>query len=163
VEGINETIGSQIVFNIPNYQTFAPDGVTVIDLGLQVTYAVLQQGPGPNIAQGDTWDTSWILDFVAESYIPRPPPVTPPVTPPGLSPAVWMGITSTLTVNADDPSPGVWMLDTESTLDVEAGTQTVGWSSISMDAETTLIPVWTDWSSYSIAMGATAGLNVTPS
>jgi hypothetical protein len=328
---IPRTPGSPITFNVPNNQTFAADGATLIDLGLQVTYTVAGQGPPPVIAAGDTWDTSWYLNFVPESYTPRPPPVTPPVTtttifdtgltasawaatgsgfvstvaqgnptpsynvpnnvqatrnvgvlttysadvwvptgyiadlyfgcnsagvgyfarvdtrsgsqngigtttgwgaafssfyggpsastpntwhtiavsvsattltltvdgvfvysipigpplspyialaselgatywdniivgvsvlPPQLSPAVWMGVTSTMIVNADDPRPGVWMLDTQADLDIDATTQAFDYATVGMGAVTTMIAEAQPGSGVSLS--ANAGMTVVP-
>jgi|SRR5215831_9948263 len=159
ISGINTTIGAQIIFNIPNYQTFAPDGVTLINLGLQVTYAVASQGPPPNVANGDTWDTSWNLNFVYQAFVQPPAPVVPPI-PPVLSPAVWMAANGVLTVNADDPSPGVQMWDSESFLDVEADTTAVGFSSVSMSGETTLIAETVDWVDYVVGMTGETGMTI---
>lgn len=152
VQCLPTTPGSIMTFNVPNWQTFAPDGYTLIGYGLQVQYSLIGQGPPPVPANGDTWDSSWIFGFVPSSYIAPPAPITPPITPPSLSPAVWMSADTGLIVNADDPSPGVWMLDTQSSLYVEADVTATGWASVSMEADTTLIGFPVDWSTYSVAL-----------
>jgi hypothetical protein len=159
VEAINETIGSLMNFNKPEYQTFAPDGTTIITLGLSVQYAVASQGPPPNVAAGDTWDTSWYLDFVAESFVVPPPFIgVPPVIPD--TPAVFMSAITGMIVNANDPNPGVWMYDTTTTLVVVAVTQSVAYATVSMSAVTTLIGSPVDWGLYKIPMAATTTLTV---
>jgi hypothetical protein len=158
---ISRTPGYPIVFNVPNSQTFAPDGVTLIDLGLQVTYTVATQGPPPDVGSGDTWDTSWFLNFVPESYTPRPPPITPPLVPPDYAaPAVWMGVNSGMIVNADNPSAGVWMLDTQADLDVVGTSLSVDWATVGLVAATTLIAEGTVPPPEIVLLQATTGLTV---
>src|SRR5262252_2560139 len=156
VQDLPRTPGSILTFNVPNWQTFAPDGATLRGLGLQVQYALVGQGPPPVVSNGDTWDTSWIFSFVAESFIPPPAPITPPIVPPQISPSVWMAANSGMNIDVtsyDPSSPGVWMTDSDSELDVEADTQAVGWSSVSMtDTVTTLNAFPVDWSTYGAAL-----------
>lgn len=118
VESLPTDPGSQMLFSIPNWQTFAPDGTTVVDLGLEEVYTYLQPGPPPVPANGDTWDTSWIFKFAGEVYVPTPPPITPPVVPPEVAGnQVAMFVNGNLTV-VYSTSPGAQFV-AESLLDVQ--------------------------------------------
>jgi hypothetical protein len=158
VQGTVDEIGRQCVFNIPNYQTFDADGMTLTSLGLQVTYVVTgQAGLIPNVGAGDTWDSSWNLEYVPGSYIPPiPPPALGPPPDMPLSPAVWMGVVSSMVVTADNPSPGVQMVDTASALLIAGTTITAQWATVGMSATSGLTAVGTG--TYGFGMTANSGL-----
>jgi len=157
---LNTTVGWQMRFDLPNYQTFAPDNQTPIQLGLVAIYALTGPGPPPNpgAPDYDTWDTSWVYEFQEEVWVPRPPIITPPV-PPQLPPAVIMVVGSTLTVNADDPSPGVQMVG-EGDMEVDAIATSVDYATVAMVGETSLSVVRQDFDTH-IIMAASGSLTVT--
>jgi len=155
---LNTTPGFKMQFNIPNYQTFAPDGETVLAQGLSTVYAMLQQGPAPG--GSDTWTTSWVYEFTGESFIPPPPPITPPVVPPGPGPAIWMGALSGMTVNADDPSPGVQLVG-EGDMVVDATTTSVDYATVGLLAET-FMSITLEAQSNVVTLVGESAMTVTP-
>lgn len=153
-------VGNDMVINLPNYQTFDPDGETVTGMGLQVTYVVVEEGPPPNPTQGDTWDSSWILEFVEESFVQPPPPVIPP-SPPQQEQLVFLEGDTGMVVNADDPSPGVQMTDTVTTMEIDADvTPMVGDAYVFMSAVTVLTA---EPDTDSFFMSGESHMQVTPS
>jgi hypothetical protein len=158
VQALNTTVGSIIFFSMPHYQSFSSGGTTVIDLGLEVEYKLISQGPPPVPANGDTWDSSWVFGFVPESYTAPPAAITPPVQPPVVSTAfISLAATSTLTA-AGLASTGVYMT-AETDLDVDGSTSVV-WtdSTVTMVAGSTLT-VEPEVSEILPPMVATASLN----
>lgn len=118
--------GTVLWLSVPNYQSFHEDGETVIGLGCQAEYALVGQGPPPSV--GDTWDTSWVYDYVSESFVaPIPPFIEPP--PSAQLPDVFVGLVS---------ESFLTILDTG--VDVEPGVQLVGESSLDVDADVTTPP-----------------------
>lgn len=158
------TTGSVLTINLPNYQFFDADGETVVSYGLQVEYEVMSQGPPPNPAQGDTWDTSWVCEFVEESFLPPPPPLYPPGGGPPIQPTiplVFQEGDTTMTINADDPSPGVQMVDTVTSMEIDADvTPMVGDAYVFMDA-VTVLTAEQDTTSY--FMSGETSMQITPS
>jgi hypothetical protein len=68
VESLPNAPGSTMFFSIPTYQFFDQGG-NVVDRGLEVTYSYLSPGPPPD--DYDTWNASYIFNFVGEEvYIP---------------------------------------------------------------------------------------------
>ena len=137
VLNVPRTPGATMFFNIPSFQTFGlvPSGefgdntfgsgvfggsdddfvVALIGLGLQATYAMLAQGPGPD--DGDVWDTSWVFGFAGDVFTPPPPDVDIPVIPSGG--VVFMNAETGMEIDADDPSSGVWM-EADASMEVDA-------------------------------------------
>lgn len=114
-------IGMPMTFNLPNYQSFDSEGETVVQMGLVCTYTVAEEGPPPDPTDGDTWVSSWFLDFVADAYIPLPP-IGPTPTPPEETFYVWMEADAGMVVDVDsyDPSsPGVQM-EADADMEVDA-------------------------------------------
>jgi len=155
---LNTTPGYQMLFSLPHYQVFASDAQTVNALGLQVIYAYVGPGPGPG--GGDTWTKSGIYQYVAgTSTAPAPPPITPGV-PPQQGPAIWMGVNGTLTVNANDPSPGVQLFG-EGDMTVDGTQIAVDYATIGLIAETSMSITRADWGA-TVAMTGTTSMTVTP-
>ena len=158
VENLNTTPGYQMQFVMPNHQIFGTAGSGVQALGLTVIYAY--SGPGPGPGAGDTWTTSSIYQYVIGTSSAPPPAAITPGPPPQQGPAVWMGVSGNLTVNANDPSPGVHEVG-ESAMWVD-GTQTsVGYATIGLTAETTLSVTRQTWQNY-ITMAGSTSMSVTP-
>lgn len=158
---LNTTPGYEMQFNIPNYQTFDASGNVVLTQGMVAVYAY--QGPGPGPGSSDTWTSSSIYEFTGEFYVPQPPPLYPPgegppVLPP--APAVFMSGDTALTVDADDPLPGVQFIGIAG-LQVVGITTSVGYATIAMVAETVMVILRQPWQN-SVAMSATAQMTVTP-
>jgi hypothetical protein len=157
VETLPTAPGSQMLFSLPHYQTFAADGTTVTDLGLEVIYSFLQAGPPPVPANGDTWDSSWVYQFVVEVYVTPPAPITPPVIPPVVGGnQVAMFVTGGLTVVAST-LPGVRYV-AESHMDVEGTVTPFQWAQVSMQAVTVLQAI--GYSVFGLYMGAYTSLTV---
>jgi len=149
-QALNTAIGSIIFFNVPNYQVFHTDNVTVLDQGIEVEYQLASQGgpPGTN----DTWTTSWNFNFVPESFVPPPPPVGPPGVLPLPPIQVGMSATTSLTV-VGDWTPGVAMSDSVTSMEVDGDVTAYQDSgAITMEADT-YMTVATDWAVNSVLMG----------
>lgn len=161
VENLNTTPGWEMTFNIPNFQTFDAAGHSVVGMGLVAVYSYLKPGraPNPGPPNFDTWTTSWIYEFTGEYFIPQPGPIVPPGPQP-LPPAVFMNALSSMAVNANDPSAGVQMSG-EGVMEIDATTTSVGYASIAMTAETTMVIFRQTWGN-SIAMSASSSMTVTP-
>ena len=148
-QALNTAIGSIIFFNVPNYQVFHTDNVTVLDQGIEVEYQLASQGgpPGTN----DTWTTSWNFNFVPESFVPPPPPVTPTYPPiPTLYVLMADSVTSMTVVG--DWSPGVTMSDSVTSMEVDADVVAYQDSgAIAMEANT-YMSVDSDWSVNTVVM-----------
>lgn len=159
---LNTTPGYNMQFSLENFQNFHPDGVTVASQGLVAVYTFLGPGPAPNPGSPafDTWDTSWIYKFTGEVTIPPPSPITPPTIPPQLSPAVFMGANTTLTINANDPGPGV-LLTAETILEVDATSVSVGYATLAMVGETSMSITRQTWDNK-ILMAGVSSLAVNP-
>lgn len=155
VQALNTEIGSIIFFSLPHYQAFTPDGNTVVDLGLEVEYKLASQGPPPG--SSDTWVTSWVFNFVPESYVAPTAAITPPLTPPVVATA-FISLAATTTVTVDgNASTGVYMT-AETALDVEGDTSVIYTdSTVTMVAGSTLT-VEPDELEILPPMVATAGL-----
>jgi hypothetical protein len=159
VEDLNTTAGYEMQFNIPNYQTFDAAGESVVGMGLIAVYVYMGPGPDPVPANGDTWTSSSIYEFTGEYFIPAPPPLVPP-SPEPLPPAVFLNSLSTMTINANDPAPGV-QLSALAAMEVDASTTTIGYASILLVGETTMIIMRQSWGN-TVTMAAQASLQVTP-
>jgi len=160
VEVLPTDPGSVMVFNIPNWQTFAPDGTTVVDLGLQVIYSFVRQGrpPNPGDPDFDTWDTSWVFEFAGEEYVPPPPPITPPVVPGNLvNGQVAMFINGNLAV-VFSTLPGAQFV-AESLMDVQGAVTPFQTAQVIMQAVSVLQAI--GYSTFGIGLGANSGLIVT--
>jgi hypothetical protein len=150
-------VGETMTFNLDTFQHFAADGVTVLQQGLIATYQVTGPGPAP-VPPGDTWTVSWYLGFVSAVYTtPVPPNVVVP-TPPQLSPSVWMGAGTFMGISGD-PSPGV-ALEGDTSLTVDGVDTAWDFGSIVMTGETVLTVIEVDWSTYQVALTASAGMNI---
>lgn len=157
VENLNTTPGYEMQFDIPNYQTFDADGESVVGMGLVAVYAY--QGPGPDPGGSDTWTSSSIYEFTGEFFVQPPGPVTPPGPQP-LPPAVFMNVLSGLTVNANDPSPGVQLVALAG-MEVDAIATSVGYASVALTAETVMIITRQSWQNV-VTMSASTGMNIFP-
>jgi hypothetical protein len=156
--------GSQLFFNIPNFQTFdltQPDSEVVVGLGLQAIYAFVGQGPDPD-PDVDIWDTSWIFEFAGEAYVPTPPPLGPPTNPPVNVAQVWMTAESTLVPDTlpITTSPVVALV-AESGMDVE-GTWTPFQSGVVVMEADSVMQVTADWTPV-VILAATSSMEVDPS
>lgn len=160
VEMVPTAPGSQLLFNIPHFQTFdpnAPDEV-VIGLGLQAVYAFVGPGPPPD-PDVDRWDTSWIYEFTGEAYVPTPPDVPTPPNPPVDVAQVWMSATTTLVPDTIPiiTSPVVTLV-AESGMDVDATTTPTQSAEVDLSGESvmTVIPDWNP----TVVLQATTGLGI---
>jgi hypothetical protein len=152
---LNTTPGYEMQFNIPNYQTFAPDGESVVGLGLVVVYSFLEAGPGPVV--GDSWTSSSIYEFAGEFFVAPPGGVTPP-SPMPLPPAVFMNVLSGMTINANAPSPGVQLAGVAG-LEVAGTGTSIGSTTVFLVAETVMV-IMPPSAQYAVSMSATAGMNI---
>lgn len=146
VEMVPTTIGAQLRFNMPNFQTFDPttDTEVVTGLGLQAIYALVARGRDPGPA--DNWDSSWIFTFTGEAFVPVPDPLPQPgPSQPVAMAQVWMSATTTLVPDTlpitSDP---VVNLDGESTMSIDAVVTPVQNGLIVMTGETSM-SVTPDW------------------
>jgi hypothetical protein len=142
INELNTSPGSVLFLSVPHYQVFDPasDGATVIDLGIQASYVLKGPGPAPNPGPPnfDTWSTSWILEFVPQSYVYPSVPSTlpPPVTMP-LPNVVTMEGDTAMTITADDPSAGVPM-EGDTGMEIDADTQPYQWGAVAMTVVTVM-------------------------
>jgi hypothetical protein len=157
VDNLNETPGYEMQFNVPNYQTFGPDGKSVVGMGLVAVYAYLQPGPAPG--GSDTWTSSSIYEFTGEFFVPPPGPVTPP-TPVPLPPAVFMNVLSAMTVNGNDPSPGVQLVG-EGDMEVNALTTSFDYATVALTAETVMQVTRQPWQNV-VSMSGSTSMSITP-
>jgi hypothetical protein len=131
VQQCADTPGQTMTFFQPSRQTFDQDG-NVVAVSLQSTYAVVQEGRPPK--PGDVWDKSWVLTFVGQEYPnygygpiqPSPPHTDIP------GPQVFMLAGTAMIVNANDPTPGVFM-EADASMTVEGDVQPYVTASVSMD------------------------------
>lgn len=157
VEALPTDPGSLMVFNIPNWQTFAPDGTTVVDLGLEAIYSYLQPGPPPVPANGDTWDSAWVYQFAEEIYVAPPAPISPPVVPGNLvNGQVFLALNANLAVAATT-IPGAQFL-AETHLDVDGTVTPFESAQVTMSAVTVLQAA--GYSTFGFGMNATSGMTV---
>ena len=163
---LNTDPGSVLFFSVDNFQTFHPDsgGTVLLEMGLQVEYALVGPGPPPNPGPPDfdTWDTSWIFSFVEESYTypPVPPFLPPPVPLPLPDVLVYLEGDTGMTINADDPSPGVYMTDTVTSMEIDADVESIQWAYVSMTGETGLTADAVNFDTQ-VALEGDTSMNVT--
>ena len=146
VEMVPTARGSQMLFNLTNYQTFDPEAETetVLSQGLQAIYGLVGEGPDPTV--DDRWDTSWIFIFTGESYVPTPAPVPPP------GPSVPVDLAQVLmsadTTLVPDTLPIIItptvIMGAQSSLDVEPVVTPVKSGDVVMTGET-VMSVTPDW------------------
>jgi hypothetical protein len=113
--------GSLLAVSLPTYQTFAEDGTTVIDLGLQADYLLVGQTA---VDTDENWgadmpDSAWIYSFAGEVWVPRPPFVPEPPLPAPPDTTVLMDAEAYMEVDPMEPVAGVVMVG-ESGLEVDA-------------------------------------------
>lgn len=162
---LNTAPGSVLFISLDHYQVFDPNsgGTVIIDQGITVEYALVGPGPPPNPASPvfDTWDTSWIFSFVPQSYVTPPPPITPPVQPPQVVPLlVYLEGDTSMTINADDPSPGVYAR-AFTTMEVDADVESFQWAAVTMTGETVLTADAVNFDT-TVALEGDTSMNVTP-
>jgi hypothetical protein len=156
---LNTLPGYEMQFNLPNHQTFGPDGESVVGMGLVAVYSYQGPGPDPVPADGDTWAWSSIYEFTGEYFIPQPPPLYPPgggppVIPP--PPVIFMGAQSGMTVDANDPSPGV-QLAGEGAMSVDGLVTSFNYATVALLAETSMSISRQSWQNV-VAMSAQTSL-----
>ena len=147
VEGLPTTIGSELTFNLPNFQTFDPEAEdeVVLAQGLQADYVLLRRGPDPQA--GDNWSSSWVFGFTGESFIPTPStPATPPPSQPVALTQVWMSATSTLVPDTlpivTTPAPTTVTMSAETTMEVDTTPTEAGIVEMIGESVMTVQPDW---------------------
>jgi hypothetical protein len=153
---LNTAPGYQMQFNIPNYQTFHTDGESVLSQGLVAVYGYV--GPGPAPGGSDTWTSSEIYEFTGEYFVPAPGPLPTPGPLP-LPPTVFMNALSGMTVNANDPLPGVQLVG-EGDMSVDALVISFDYATVALLAETSMSITRQTWAN-TVSMSAQTSLQVT--
>jgi hypothetical protein len=144
VEMVPTAIGSELIFNVPHFQTFDPnqEEEVVLSQGLQAVYALTGEGSVPTVE--DNWNSSWNYEFTGEMYVPTPSPLPPPVQPVSLT-LVRMSATTTLVPDklAIITNPVV-MMAAESAMDVEPVVTRVQAGVVAMSGQS-VMSVTPDW------------------